>query len=121
MTTDKDNTVGETYQHVIASPALVDGDEEWTHLAVVYDAAGKQLRLYVNGDLAASGAATLWGSARPLSVGRAWYTPEGGTGVWTDQWLGSIDDLQVYQGAMTSAQILILHEQQSGSDSDSDS
>ena len=114
MTVNKDEHLGETSVYVFAPSPLVDGDDAWTHLTVVYDAGAQQLRLYVNGDLAASAAqAPLWNAGGPLTVGSCWHTLDAGISEWRDQWRGGVDDLFVYQGAMTDAQVLALHDQQS--------
>ena len=71
----------------------------WTQLTGVYDADRGELRLYVNGQLEGT---------QPLS-----FTPFNATGsllvghtLWrdqlTDQWFGGIDDVAVYQGAMST-------------------
>ncbi|MGA5303208.1 LamG-like jellyroll fold domain-containing protein [Nucisporomicrobium flavum] len=113
MTVDKDAATGEVYSHLIADAPLVSGDSEWTHLAMVYDAGQRKLKLYVDGELAKSDTRTLWNAAGPLGVGRAYWSSTETTGAWTDQWRGGIDDLQVYQGAMTDAQVKLLQEGQS--------
>lgn len=113
MTASKDDPQGVTYSHVIAPAPLVAGDDDWTHLTVVYDAGAEQLRLYVNGGLAAAASQPrMWHAGGPLAVGRAWTTGAGG-GAWVEQWRGGIDDLLVYQGAMTDAQVLALHDRPS--------
>jgi concanavalin A-like lectin/glucanase superfamily protein len=76
----------------------------WTHLAAVYDPRAGQLRLYVDGVLMAltpySGG---WQAGGPLEIGRARW------GGWlVDYWNGSIDDVRVYQGALTDDEIYAL-------------
>jgi Concanavalin A-like lectin/glucanases superfamily len=85
-----------------------DLEGSWTHLVGVYDATKAQLTLYVNGELA--GAATVgaaWNAAGPLSVG-ADRTASG----YGDLWFGDIDDLDVFQGNMTAAQVAQLYDAQ---------
>lgn len=42
----------------------------------------------------------------PLVVGKAWWSPEnGGPGVFSDQWFGNVDNVEVYQGAMNAVQV----------------
>jgi fibronectin type 3 domain-containing protein len=69
----------------------------WTHLAGTYD--GTTLRLYRNGTLVAS--STRVGSitvgAGPLKLG--------GNGVWPEWFRGQLDDVRVYDTALTAAQI----------------
>jgi hypothetical protein len=69
----------------------------WTHLAATYD--GAQLRLYVNGVQAGSRAQTgnIAVSAAPLRVG--------GNAVWTEFFAGLIDEVRVYNRALSPAEI----------------
>ncbi|MFE2021750.1 LamG domain-containing protein [Streptomyces sp. NPDC059499] len=76
--------------------ALPDTDSAGQHLAVVYDAFGNEIRLYVNGQLAdiAHGTDdTLWGATGGLQVGRSAL---GGGG---EYFAGAIDEVRVYSGA----------------------
>jgi Concanavalin A-like lectin/glucanases superfamily len=71
---------------------------EWTHLAGVYDPAGRELRVYVNGQSAGS-AAVEWAPANaagPLQIGR-----EAAGAGWAAYWLGTVDDVHVYTGVRT--------------------
>jgi hypothetical protein len=69
----------------------------WTHLAATYD--GATVRLYVNGTqvraLSASGAMTV--STGPLKIG--------GNAIWSEWFAGLIDDVRVYNRALTAAEI----------------
>jgi hypothetical protein len=69
----------------------------WTHLAATYD--GAQLRLYVNGVAVASLARTgpLMTSTHPLEIG--------GDSLYGQYFAGLIDDVRVYNMALTAAQI----------------
>lgn len=102
-----DNT-GATYA-VGPAPAA---DTTWYHLVGVLDAGKRQIRLYVDGDLAQ--ASTLnaawqpWQATGPLSVGRAL----GSGGRIYDRLYGVIDDVVAYQGAMTDAQVHALYDSQ---------
>jgi hypothetical protein len=84
-----------------SQPVSVD---TWTHIAGVYDASARQLRLYVDGVLVAiashSGA---WHADGPFRIGRdKWH---GSPAEW---WRGSVDDVRVFQGALTDDQIFQL-------------
>ena len=73
----------------------------WTHLAGVYDANAQTMRLYVNGSL------------QDTDTGARPFASSGGTtvgaGRWngsvTDFWSGQVDDVQLYQKALTGSEI----------------
>jgi hypothetical protein len=69
----------------------------WTHLAATYD--GANLRLYVNGVQVGSRAQTgnMLVSTRTLRIG--------GNSVWGEYFNGIIDDVRVYNRALTAAEI----------------
>jgi chitodextrinase len=69
----------------------------WAHLAVTYD--GTALKLYVNGTLVHT---TLVTGALPTSTGPLHM---GGDSVWGEWFKGLIDDVRVYNVALTQAQI----------------
>jgi hypothetical protein len=91
--------IGAADQQVGAAPVLPLNT--WTHIAVVKDGAG--LRLYVNGVLRAtnnSGNATgaITATAQPLRIG--------GSTVFPQEWFaGRIDDVRVYNRALSLAEI----------------
>ncbi len=69
----------------------------WTHLATIYD--GSALRLYVNGTLVGSRAVagSIPASTSPLRMG--------GNAVWGEYFDGLIDEVRVYNRALTQAEI----------------
>ena len=69
----------------------------WTHLATTYD--GANLRLYVNGTLVATRAMTgaIGATSSPLRFG--------GNVVWPEYFQGRIDDIRVYNRALTGAEV----------------
>jgi hypothetical protein len=69
----------------------------WTHLASVYD--GGTLRLYVNGVQAGtqSVSGSLLNSASPLRIG--------GNSIWNEYFNGQIDDVRLYNRALTPTEI----------------
>jgi hypothetical protein len=69
----------------------------WTHLAVTYD--GASLCLYVNGTLVTT---TAVGGPIPASTGALRI---GGNAIWPEWYAGLIDDVRVYNRALTAAQI----------------
>lgn len=92
---------------IFSAPTLVN-DDEWRHLAVTIDLAGNNISLYVDGGLVTTSA--LNGTpAFPVfnnfEIGRLGRT--GGSGV-TDPFGGLIDDVQVYDHALSSAEVQYL-------------
>jgi hypothetical protein len=76
----------------------------WTHLVGVYDAGAQVAKLYVNGQLVSTvGVAPLWNATGVLSVGEARYD-----GNVVDHWAGDIDNVNVYLGALSDAQVVDL-------------
>ena len=71
--------------------------DTWTHLATTFD--GAQLRIYVNGVQVGSRAVTgnIVASAGPLRFG--------GNSVWGEYFNGLIDEIRLYDGARTQAEI----------------
>jgi hypothetical protein len=70
----------------------------WSHLAATYD--GAAMRLYVNGTLVRTRAATgtFISTSQPLRIG--------GNAVWGEYFAGSIDQVRIYDRALTAAQIV---------------
>ncbi|MER5336734.1 LamG-like jellyroll fold domain-containing protein [Micromonospora sp. NPDC002717] len=77
---------------------------EWTHLTLVYDDAVDRMHLYVNGIWAAGDTIDArWTTGGPLTIGRAM-----GNGNPTDFWPGAVDEVRVWTGALTDAQVNAL-------------
>nr|WP_247697231.1 LamG domain-containing protein [Streptomyces sp. b94] len=95
-TSPKDSTDGNiTEQKVTAKQPAARG--VWTHLAAVYDAGEKQISLYVNGRLQGSAAVSAaWAAEGPLQIGRVLWRD-----TYTDYFAGSIDEVTVWQQALT--------------------
>ena len=73
----------------------------WTHLAGVYDAGAREMRLYVDGRLAGRTAHTsTWSGQGSLLIGRAKWN-----GGFVDYFPGSIDDVRVEQRAVPEGEI----------------
>ena len=76
----------------------------WTHLVAVYDAATGQGRLYVNGVQAATVTMnTPWNATGSFLIGRGQYG-----GSVAHLWRGDIDDVRVFRGVLSGAQIAYL-------------
>ena len=69
----------------------------WTHLATTYD--GSQLRLFVNGSQVGARAVTgaMPNSTKPLQIG--------GNKVWPEWFKGQIDDVRVYNRALSATEL----------------
>ncbi|GAA2396760.1 LamG domain-containing protein [Nonomuraea africana] len=83
---------------VMARSDAVPHTMEWTHLAGVYDAPARKLRVYVGGQLVASAQAdhySTWNADGPLQLGRGIFA-----GTMTAHWPGVLDDVRTYQGAL---------------------
>jgi Concanavalin A-like lectin/glucanases superfamily len=81
--------------------ALTSTDQgTWTHLVGVYNAQTGTISLYVNGALAGTGTRTAgaaWDATGTLTIGRGRWA-----GQQVDFWPGNIDEVRVYQGAVTN-------------------
>ncbi|MEV4349019.1 LamG-like jellyroll fold domain-containing protein [Actinoplanes sp. NPDC049596] len=73
----------------------------WTHLAGVYDAGAQTMRFYVNGTLQdTDSAAHPFASSGGMTVGAGRWN-----GAVTDFWPGQVDDVQLYQKALTASEV----------------
>lgn len=83
-------------------------DGLWHHVVGVCDEASGNLYLYMDGNLIASGSITpgsgLLSSTTPLSIGARQSGNNGGTN-YDYQFVGAIDDVSVYNYALTGAQV----------------
>jgi RHS repeat-associated protein len=80
--------------------------DEWTHLTGVYDAATKQVKLYVNGNLQAT---ATWCCAPKTTNGPFVIGAGKQDGQTAGTWLGNIADVQVYQRALTATDAGDVH------------
>ena len=83
-------------QDIVRGPSAI-ALSTWTHLSTTYD--GAVLRLYVNGNQVASTNVTgsYPNSAGPLQIG--------GNRMWPEWFQGQIDDLRVYNRALSTAEL----------------
>lgn len=117
-------TGGTTRAHTtVAHSADVGQGSNWAHLAVTYDSMSNQLTLYVNGqtedqvcdDEDTSGTCTqhvsFGGAAQPLAATEGLQFGRGvNAGTSTQLLSGELDDIWAYQGVLTPAQIVTLHD-----------
>jgi hypothetical protein len=96
-------TGGPGWNSVQGSPAVLD---EWTHLGITY--ADELKRFYINGFLAGEGTAVLdRNTAQPLRIGGG--ASEGPGNYF---FLGLLDDLRIYNRALTQAEAMSLGERE---------
>ncbi|MFJ3902251.1 LamG domain-containing protein [Streptomyces sp. NPDC090025] len=99
-TSPRDASDGDISNQIITAkrPAAIGA---WTHLAAVYNQATKQIKLYVNGELQGTKAvASSWASTGGLQIGRVTWRQ-----AYYDYWKGSLDEVAVWQRALTDAEI----------------
>ncbi|MEU3464450.1 LamG domain-containing protein [Streptomyces sp. NPDC006733] len=96
-TTTKD-AEGYDWQTAASTAPVVTG--QWTHLVGVYDAVAKTNTVYVNGVASAPAAApAAWAARGSLQFGRLF-----GRGVYTDAWPGSLDEVHLFDRALTASE-----------------
>ncbi|MFI6477124.1 LamG-like jellyroll fold domain-containing protein [Nonomuraea sp. NPDC050663] len=79
---------------------------EWTHVAGVYDAIDRKLKIYVGGQLVATtvvGHTSAWNATGPLQLGRSLLA-----GAFAGHWPGIVDDVRTYQGALSDEDVARL-------------
>jgi Concanavalin A-like lectin/glucanases superfamily len=108
-----DASTGSAANAESASPAETG---VWTHLTGVYDDARHEAQLYVNGMLEDTKAVpfTPMTSDGPLLVGRT-----RGHDKLIEQWSGGIDNVAIYQGAMTDGAVAAMFDMLAAVDSGS--
>ncbi|HUR02016.1 MAG TPA: LamG-like jellyroll fold domain-containing protein, partial [Nonomuraea sp.] len=73
----------------------------WTHLVGTYDAAARQIKIYVDGVAGTpAGHTTPWGATGTVQLGRAQYAAGP-----VDYWPGSLDEVRIYDRTLTSEEI----------------
>ncbi|MET8154806.1 LamG-like jellyroll fold domain-containing protein [Sphaerisporangium sp. NPDC005289] len=77
--------------------------DTWTLLVGVYDEVAKELRLYVNGQLADVRPFTAWNAGGALQIGRV-----RNKGAYVDHFAGDVDDVHAFAGTLTDRQVLNL-------------
>jgi hypothetical protein len=86
----------------VTAPAAQAG--VWVHVAGVYDASAGQARLYINGVRQATAAVPqTFNATGPMVMGRDMWA-----GIHGDYWRGGIDDVRVYQGALSDQAMATL-------------
>ncbi|SDY32506.1 Concanavalin A-like lectin/glucanases superfamily protein [Amycolatopsis xylanica] len=78
---------------------------QWAHLVGVYDAAAQRVRIYLDGTLSGEGTLTTpWNAGGGLRIGAAKTAGQ------ADKfWPGDVDDVRLYQGALTHTQVSELY------------
>ncbi|WP_344439039.1 LamG domain-containing protein, partial [Actinomadura bangladeshensis] len=87
-------------------------EDDWDHLAIVYDATNRTMSLYINGSTvngtdgdSEAGDVRPFKAAGGLQVGRNAF---GGNGAGTDFWPAALDDVWLYRGVLSPTQIAQL-------------
>jgi hypothetical protein len=76
----------------------------WTHLAAIYDAGTRQMRLYVNGALAGTTAYTSgYDATATVDVGRARVDA-----TWRDWWPGAVTDVRMWDRPLADDEVALL-------------
>ncbi|MEU6745341.1 LamG-like jellyroll fold domain-containing protein [Spirillospora sp. NPDC046719] len=90
-------------------------EDDWDHIAIVYDATNRTMTLYINGSTAngpdgdsATGNVHTFKGTGGLQVGR---NALGGSGAGSDFWPTALDDVWLYRGVLTPIQITLLGQQ----------
>ena len=88
----------------VSAPA-VDVIGRWTHLAGVFDVAAREVRIYVDGQLAGTAPyhGSPWRAGGNLQIGRAKWN-----GVDFDRFPGALDDVKVWQRALPADELAPL-------------
>ncbi|SFR26778.1 Concanavalin A-like lectin/glucanases superfamily protein [Lentzea waywayandensis] len=90
---------------VAAVSAEIDDFSGWVHLVGVYDRAAKQVLLYVEGNRVGEGVVnSTWQANGGLQIGRAKLRSAP-----AERWLGSIDDVRFYTGALDNEGVFGLY------------
>lgn len=90
---------GTPHTRIVSARSVVTGT--WTHLAGVYDAGLGQVRLYVDGTLAASGPkAPAWRATGAFTIGRSKWN-----GSPSDFWPGAIDEVKAWDRSLSVDEI----------------
>ncbi len=79
----------------------------WVHLVGVYDSTAAQIKLLVNGTVVATTACSCaWNATGAMTFGQTqWPQPD------LEWWKGRLDDVRVFRGALSDAQIAYLTTQ----------
>ena len=97
--------LGSSY-HTAESSQKLDSTSDWHYLVGVCDEAGGSVKLYIDGQLAASGAVSpgsgLLKGASPMMLGSR---PDGTPFNGTHQFVGLMNDVALYNYALTPAQV----------------
>ncbi|MBC6451733.1 LamG domain-containing protein, partial [Actinokineospora xionganensis] len=78
--------------------------DQWTHVTVVHDAVADTISLYVNGVLEKTSPVT----GRIISTGPFHLGMHKQSGAYTAAFVGGIDDVRVYDGALTATEVADL-------------
>ncbi|HEX4812382.1 MAG TPA: LamG-like jellyroll fold domain-containing protein [Nonomuraea sp.] len=87
-------------RHIAQSASLAVAGR-WTHLVGMYDAAARQVKIYVDGVAGTPGSHTTpWQAMRTVQLGRAIYNQ-----LPYNYWLGAIDEVRIYDRTLSVQEI----------------
>lgn len=89
------------FSDFIFGPSTLD---QWHHIAVTYDSATGKIQFYIDGRL---DAVRQYDVPRPVIVGPAWIGGWNGESRW---FLGSLDDIRIYNRVLTAPEIQTLYQ-----------
>lgn len=95
----KTDATSPTYYDAVSDASHVPAVGQWTMLTGVYDAAAGTISLYVNGALQSTVTATTFNATGDFRLGRSGST-------W---WSGTMNSVDVYQGALIASQISAMY------------
>ncbi len=97
-----DATSGTTTRATSSTAATVN---TWYYLVGVYNASSNQIKLYVNGSLVSTQTVpAAWNATGETVIGRSKWN-----GTTADSWTGSIDDVQLYDRALSDQEVASLY------------
>jgi len=99
-------TLNATGGEVKARGATIINDNQWHHIAGVYDMDTGDVFLYVDGNVDASGPTSgniKDSTGRPIYIGAGWDTI-------SDFWEGLIDEVRIYSRALSPEDVMELYE-----------
>ena len=117
-------TNGDGKEHWIAKDGIPDVFGKWTHLATSFDGATKTFKFYVNGSPVVSDVDAGFGDLQFANTGKLVFgtvqfmttpslTSSHGAEPWAGFLNGQLDEVEIFNKALTDSEILALYALQS--------